>query len=501
MRTLFLRDTQGPWVFAGLTIASLLLLAIDSATLWMAAPRQMASLVLLPVYVIADAPARFGRFVDDNASNRSNLMDERNGLRAEVERLNLELQRLAALESENSRLRLLLESKQRLALKVRAAEIVGVVPNPATRQVLLDKGSRDGVYIGQPVVDADGVVGQVVDVTPFSSRVMLITDAAHAVPATVVRSGFRVIVVGTGEPDMVEVRHITESGDIAEGDLLITSGLDQRFPAGYPLARIISISRDGGGAFVRVRALPLAKLARESHVLLVFTPPPRPMSPRVLDNPSEFALPAGTLPVQGALPTVAAAATAPVAAGPTLAPVSVPTTRPFVQPLLQPGVQPGVQPIGPTAGHATALQPTTALPGSVQSTPAQSTLAQPTLANGGVRADPTGVGPGGNMAGGAAPMGEAGRPPGAMAIGAPAARATTNADARPGAGTPAREPAPEAAAGADERAAAGEDEDAVTSDLLPIPARAPANPPSVSGSASGTASGAGARPMPSLAPR
>ena len=157
MRTLFLRDTRGPWVFAALTVASLLLLAIDTATVWMAAPRQLASLALLPVYVMADAPTRFGRFVDDNASNRSNLMEERNGLRAEVERLNLELQRLAVLESENARLRLLLESKQRLALKVRAAEIVGVVPNPSTRQVLLDKGSRDGAYIGQPVVDADGV--------------------------------------------------------------------------------------------------------------------------------------------------------------------------------------------------------------------------------------------------------------------------------------------------------------------------------------------------------
>ncbi len=452
MRTLFLRDTRGPWVFAALTVASLLLLAIDTATVWMAAPRQLASLALLPVYVMADAPTRFGRFVDDNASNRSNLMEERNGLRAEVERLNLELQRLAVLESENARLRLLLESKQRLALKVRAAEIVGVVPNPSTRQVLLDKGSRDGAYIGQPVVDADGVVGQVVDVTPFSSRVMLITDAAHAVPATVVRSGFRVIVVGTGEPDMVEVRHVTESGDIAEGDLLITSGLDQRFPAGYPVARIISVSREAGGAFARVRALPLAKLERESHVLLVFTPPPRPMSPRAMDSPNEFALPAGTLPVQGPIPTVTPAVPPSTEAGAPLQPVSVPTTRPFVQPVVPPLVAPN-----PAGGLAGSGPPGTNVPGS--------------------GAPGSGAAPNASLNNRPGPAGGASNPRSAIdrAVAEPHTSLTAGA-------TPDSEVAYPAA-----DAAAVDDEDAVSSDLLPVPVRVPSNVPGAPSTGPGAA--------------
>ncbi len=450
MRTLFLRDTGGRWLFAGLTVASLLLLAIDTATVWMAAPRQLASLVLLPVYVMADAPTRFGRFVDDNASNRSNLMEQRNGLRAEVERLNLELQRLAVLESENARLRLLLESKQRLALKVRAAEIVGVVPNPATRQVLLDKGARDGAYVGQPVVDADGVVGQVVDVTRFSSRVMLITDAAHAVPATVVRSGFRVIVVGTGEPDMVEVRHVTESGDIAEGDLLITSGLDQRFPAGYPVARIVSVSRDAGGAFARVRALPLAKLERESHVLLVFTPPPRPLSPRALDSPNEFPLPAGTLPLQGAASSALPAALAPAVAGAQLQSVSVPTTRPFVQPAVPPLV-----PANPSGGATGSAAPRLGVPGSG---------ANARLPN---AAGPVSTVPGAMPGNGTVPAGAGDKPRSGLdpAPAAPRSLGSAAAARDSDAGDVVAE------------GAAVDDEDAVSSDLLPIPARVPLGTP------------------------
>ena len=332
-------------------MVSVLLLVIDATTGWLATPRRIASIGLLPVVVLADAPTRFGRFIDDSTGSRAQLLGERDDLRAEVERLNLELQRLAVLESENARLRMLLESKRRLALRMRAAEIIGVVPNPATRQVVVDKGTRDGAYIGQPVVDADGVVGQVVDVTPVSSRVMLLTDAAHAVPATVVRSGFRVVVAGIGDPDVLEVRHVTESGDIAEGDLLITSGLDQRFPAGYPVARITSVDRETGDAFARVRAVPLAKLERESHVLLVFTPPARPLLPRAAADATRFTLPAGTLPVPapptaqvpgqpgaiaggaatpGAATAGAAAPGAPARAD--LPPVNARTTLPFAPP-------------------------------------------------------------------------------------------------------------------------------------------------------------------------
>ncbi len=381
-------------MFAALALVSVLLLVIDASTGWLAGPRRIASIGLLPVVVLADAPTRFGRFIDDSTGSRAELLGERDELRAEVERLNLELQRLAVLESENARLRMLLESRRRMALRMRAAEIIGVVPNPATRQVVVDKGTRDGAYIGQPVVDADGVVGQVVDVTPVSSRVMLITDAAHAVPATVVRSGFRVVVAGIGDPDMLEVRHVTESGDIAEGDLLITSGLDQRFPAGYPVARITSVDRETGDAFARVRAVPLAKLERESHVLLVFTPPARPLLPRAAADATRFTLPAGTLPAPtppvvpvpgtaapGAMPPGAAAPGA-AAARADLPTVNARATLPFAPPpapgTVVPGA-PGAPPAGVRSPGPPAMAPGLADPVAGQAPAATPPDAVPTL--------------------------------------------------------------------------------------------------------------------------
>lgn len=243
---------------------------LDSLTPWLRPARAGLGLMLLPVHVLADAPSRLVRFVGDSLSSHATLLAQRAYLRARVERLNIELQRLAALESENARLRRLLDSKQRLALRVRVAEIIGTVPGPSVRQVIVDKGTRDGAFVGQPVVDADGLVGQVIEVNPFTSRVMEITDVNHAVPAEVVRSGLRVVAVGTGRSDRLEVRHVTGSADIARGDLLITSGLDQRFPPGYPVARVLSVSRVSSGPFVDVVAAPLARLDVASHVLLVF---------------------------------------------------------------------------------------------------------------------------------------------------------------------------------------------------------------------------------------
>ena len=236
--------------------------------------RAGLELTVIPVRVIADTPSRLVNVVGDGLTSHQTLIAERRDLRAEVERLNLEMQRLAALESENARLRRLLDSKQRLALHVRVAEIIGTVPGSGVRQIIVDKGTRDGAFVGQPVVDADGLVGQIIEVTPFTSRVMAVTDASHAVPAEVVRSGFRVVAVGTGRSDRLEVRHVTSSADIKRGDLLITSGLDQRFPPGYPVAKVLSVSRVSGGPFVDVVASPLARLDVASHVLLVFSSAP-----------------------------------------------------------------------------------------------------------------------------------------------------------------------------------------------------------------------------------
>ena len=169
------------------------------------------------------------------------------------------------------RLRELLSSSATMDDKVIVGELIGVDPNPYSHRILLDKGSRDGVFLGQPVLDARGLMGQVVEVMPYTSRVLLITDTSHAVPVQVNRNGLRAIANGLGLPESIELRHVADTADIKVGDLLVSSGLGQHFPAGYPVATVTEVNRDTGQPFAVVRAAPTAALNRSRHMLLVFT--------------------------------------------------------------------------------------------------------------------------------------------------------------------------------------------------------------------------------------
>ena len=180
------------------------------------------------------------------------------------------LQKLATLTEQNVRLRELLNSAALVDDKVIISELIGLDPSPFTQRIIIDKGSRDGVFVGQPVLDASGLMGQVVEVMPYTARVLLITDSVHSVPVQVNRNGLRAIASGSGS-DYLELRHVPETSDIKEGDLLVSSGLGQRFPAGYPVARVKSVVHDAGQAFLQVQALPTAMLNRSRHLLLVFS--------------------------------------------------------------------------------------------------------------------------------------------------------------------------------------------------------------------------------------
>ncbi len=137
--------------------------------------------------------------------------------------------------------------------------------------MLINKGSSSGVTLGQPVLDARGVMGQVVEVMPYSSRVLLITDSNHSIPVQVNRNGLRAIASGTGNPESLELRYVTDRADIREGDLLVTSGMGQRFPVGYPVAVVSEVQRNTGQPFTRIQALPAANLNRSRYLLLVFS--------------------------------------------------------------------------------------------------------------------------------------------------------------------------------------------------------------------------------------
>ena len=178
---------------------------------------------------------------------------------------------MAALTVENNRLRGLLGSAAKLQDNVLVAELIGVNPNPEDQQVVIDKGSADNVYVGQPVLDARGLMGQVMEVSQFTSRVLLISDQTHSVPVQVMRSNLRLIAQGTGIDQQLELLHVNFTADIKVGDQLLSSGLGNRFPAGYPVGVVDRVDYEPGKPFAEVIARPSARLERTRHVLLVFT--------------------------------------------------------------------------------------------------------------------------------------------------------------------------------------------------------------------------------------
>jgi len=184
------------------------------------------------------------------------------------------VQRLASLTAENARLRELLNSSALLDSSVLVAEIVAFDPDPSRMEVLIDKGSDDGLYPGQPVLDASGVMGQLVEVGRAQSRVILITDSRHGVPVEVSRNGVRSIAVGTGSAGKLSLQYLPITADVRKGDVLVSSGLGRIFPRGYPVATVVEVERTPGETFMTVEAQPAAALQRSRQVLLVFTAKP-----------------------------------------------------------------------------------------------------------------------------------------------------------------------------------------------------------------------------------
>ncbi len=237
----------------------------------MAASRAFLSAIALPFYWVVDLPSRLTNWGRESLVDRDTLLNENSRLRSQSLLLEAKVQQMAALRAENVRLRALLNSSALLQDDVLVAELIGISPDPARHLVLLNKGSADGVFLGQPLIDAQGLMGQVIEVASHSARVLLVTDSTHAIPVQVNRNGFRAIAEGVGRLDLLELRHVASTEDIQVGDLLVSSGLGGRFPVGYPVAVITEVMQDPGQAFARVRAEPSAALNRSRHVLLVFT--------------------------------------------------------------------------------------------------------------------------------------------------------------------------------------------------------------------------------------
>lgn len=225
-----------------------------------------------PLIYVANVPGRTARGVEEILESRDDMRERLLGL--EQERLILEARsaQMAALIAENNRLRGLLGSAAKLRDHVLVSELIGVNPDPGRDEIIVDKGSSDRVQVGQPVLDAYGLIGQVIEVSVDASRVLLITDDRHSLPVQVNRSNLRLVARGTGVSGQLELAHVQPTADIQVGDLLVSSGLGGRFPVGYPVAHVSELDHDPGRPFMKALATPSARLERSRHVLLVFSP-------------------------------------------------------------------------------------------------------------------------------------------------------------------------------------------------------------------------------------
>ena len=269
-------------------VLSVVLMTADHRGGHVDAVRSLLATLVYPLQYAVDLPIRGGKWVADNLSSRRTLMTENERLRRENFSVQSRLERYAELEAENRRLRELLDSAARVGVQVLIAERLAVDLDPYSRRIVLNKGIRDGVHVGQSLIDANGIMGQVVEAGPFSSSAVLITDPSHALPVQVRRSGLLGIAVGTGPLDQLELTHVPVNADVLVGDVLVTSGLGGRFPAGYPVGRVVSVERDSGRPFAQVTVESSANLERNREVLLVWSDQPsdRP-APREVPDVAE----------------------------------------------------------------------------------------------------------------------------------------------------------------------------------------------------------------------
>lgn len=246
-------------------------MAIDHRQHHLESIRATLSLFIYPLQYAINLPFTAADWAGEKLSTRETLLEENAKLRMQQKLLMAQLQKLSALKVENIRLRELLKSSKNISEHVLIAELLAIDLEPFTRKIVINKGSMDGVYMGQPLLDAEGIMGQVIHLGPFSSTAMLITDPNHAIPVHVNRNGLRAIALGNGAPDTLDIPYLPNSADIVEGDLLTSSGLGGRFPPDYPVAKVTSVSKDPSKPYAVIKAKPTALLETSREVLLVWT--------------------------------------------------------------------------------------------------------------------------------------------------------------------------------------------------------------------------------------
>ena len=254
--------------FAVIVSASLML--ADSRLDTFSSVRYLLNSMVAPIQYAANLPRTMFDGAFERMNTRQTLLENSRSLKREVLRLKSELILLDQYKEENQRLRKLLGSSFVRDEKKVVTEVMAVDTSPYRHQVVIDKGKIDGVYVGQPVINEKGIVGQVTFVAAHNARVLLLTDAKNAIPVQVIRNDIRVIASGNGEIDEIRLEHIPTSTDIQVGDLLVTSGLGGIYPEGYPVANVTVVDHDTRQEFASIKAEPVVEFDRLRYLLLIW---------------------------------------------------------------------------------------------------------------------------------------------------------------------------------------------------------------------------------------
>ena len=246
------------------------LMVADHREHHLSAIRDGIASLAYPIQVAVQAPVQAWSAMRETFARKSRVEAENVKLAADNLVLRLKLMRFDALEQENRRLRAVRESSSRVVQRSLVAEIVRVDLDPFRQRVLVNKGTRAGVFRGQAAIDAAGIFGQVTRAGPFSAEVILISDPEHAIPVAVNRTGVRSIALGTGRSGMLSLPYLPQNADVIVGDLLVSSGLGGVYPPGYPVGKVTNVTRDPGQPLLAIEAEPLAGLDRDPEILLVW---------------------------------------------------------------------------------------------------------------------------------------------------------------------------------------------------------------------------------------
>ena len=266
----------------GLWVAlSIVMMTVDHRYHALDGARDVLATAIYPVHYLARLPSDLQNWLSENLAGRAALLQENTRLREKQVFLNVQLQKLTTLEAENRRLRSLLESAVNTPERVLIAELLTVDFDPYRHHILLNRGRQHGVYVGQPALDQQGVIGQIIRADPFTATAILITDPNHALPIQINRTGARTLALGTGHFQELELPHIPNNEDVKVGDVLVTSGMGGRFPRGYPVGTVTKVEFDPGSPFAHIVAKPVARLDRIREVLLLENAPdaPKPAAP------------------------------------------------------------------------------------------------------------------------------------------------------------------------------------------------------------------------------